>query len=110
MSRLYIGRINHEARERDIERHFDKFGKVRELHLKNGFGFIEFEDQRDADDAVYELNGKEFFGDRLIVEHARGRPRPGREFEDRRDSRGSSRRDDRRDDRFDRRDDRFERR
>lgn len=27
---------------------------------------------RDADDAVYELNGKDLCGERVIVEHARG--------------------------------------
>lgn len=42
------------------------------------YGFVEFEDSRDADDAVYELNGKELCGERVIVEHARG-PRRDRD-------------------------------
>lgn len=53
------------------------------LHLNNTlcyrYGFVEFEDNRDADDAVYELNGKELCGERVIVEHARG-PRRDRDF------------------------------
>lgn len=39
---------------------------------------MEFEDSRDADDAVYELNGKDLCGERVIVEHARG-PRRDRD-------------------------------
>lgn len=39
---------------------------------------MEFEDTRDADDAVYELNGKELCGERVVVEHARG-PRRDRD-------------------------------
>lgn len=39
---------------------------------------MEFEDNRDADDAVYELNGKDLCGERVIVEHARG-PRRDRD-------------------------------
>lgn len=32
--------------------------------------FQEFEDYRDADDAVYELNGKDLCGERLVtIEH-----------------------------------------
>lgn len=42
------------------------------------YGFVEFEDSRDADDAVYELNGKDLCGERVIVEHARG-PRRDRD-------------------------------
>ena len=42
------------------------------------YGFVEFEDNRDADDAVYELNGKELCGERVTVEHARG-PRRDRD-------------------------------
>ena len=33
---------------------FRKFGNIRSIHMKVGFGFIEFEDPRDADDAVRE--------------------------------------------------------
>jgi len=43
--------------------------------MKNGFAFVEFDDHRDADDAVYELNGKELLGERVSVEKARGTPR-----------------------------------
>uniref|UniRef100_G1MU39 RRM domain-containing protein n=1 Tax=Meleagris gallopavo TaxID=9103 RepID=G1MU39_MELGA len=45
-------------------------------HSKVWYGFVEFDDLRDADDAVYELNGKDLCGERVIVEHARG-PRRG---------------------------------
>lgn len=40
--------------------------------LPRRYGFVEFDDVRDADDAVYELNGKDLCGERVIVEHARG--------------------------------------
>ena len=39
-------------------RFFKGYGRIREILLKNGYGFVEFDDYRDADDAVYELNGK----------------------------------------------------
>ncbi|MGH0160966.1 UNVERIFIED_CONTAM: hypothetical protein FKN15_009037 [Acipenser sinensis] len=57
--RVFIGRLSPHARERDVEKFFKGFGHIREVNLKNGFGFVEFDDHRDADDAVYELNGKE---------------------------------------------------
>ncbi|XP_054633167.1 serine/arginine-rich splicing factor 6-like isoform X2 [Dunckerocampus dactyliophorus] len=78
MPRVYIGRLSYHVREKDIQRFFGGFGKLMEIDLKNGYGFVEFEDNRDADDAVYELNGKELCGERVIVEHARG-PRRDRE-------------------------------
>uniref|UniRef100_A0A803JRG4 Serine/arginine-rich-splicing factor 4 n=2 Tax=Xenopus tropicalis TaxID=8364 RepID=A0A803JRG4_XENTR len=71
MPRVYIGRLSHRARERDVERFFKGFGKIVEVDLKNGYGFVEFEDSRDAEDAVYEMNGRELCGERVIVEHAR---------------------------------------
>jgi len=70
-SRVYLGRLSHRARERDVEKLFKSFGRIREIVLKNGYGFVEFEEYRDADDAVYELNGTELAGERIIVEHAK---------------------------------------
>ena len=42
--------------------------------LQNGFCFVEFDDYRDADDACYEMNGRDLLGDRVTVEIARGTP------------------------------------
>uniref|UniRef100_A0A8C8DGT9 Serine and arginine rich splicing factor 5b n=1 Tax=Oryzias sinensis TaxID=183150 RepID=A0A8C8DGT9_9TELE len=38
----------------------------------------EFDDPRDAEDAVYELDGKELCNERVTIEHARVRLRAGR--------------------------------
>jgi splicing factor, arginine/serine-rich 4/5/6 len=43
--------------------------------MKNGFAFVELDDYRNADDAVYELNGKELLGERVFVESALRTPR-----------------------------------
>ncbi|VDP08641.1 unnamed protein product [Soboliphyme baturini] len=63
-TRVYIGRLPYKARERDVEEFFKGYGRIREILLKNGFGFVEFDDPRDADDAVYNLNGRELCGER----------------------------------------------
>jgi arginine/serine-rich splicing factor 4/5/6 len=70
--RVYVGRLSYQAREKDVERFFRGIGRVRDINLKNGFGFVEFDSPRDAEDAVYECNGQEMLGERIIVEHARG--------------------------------------
>ncbi|XP_076463395.1 serine/arginine-rich splicing factor 4-like isoform X2 [Babylonia areolata] len=76
-TRVYIGRLPYQAREKDVERFFRGYGRINDIMLKNGYGFVEFEDYRDADDAVYELNGKELCSERVIIEHARGTSRGG---------------------------------
>lgn len=73
-TRVYVGGLSHKARESDIEYFFRKYGKLREISLKNGFAFIEFDDYRNADDACYDLHGREFMGERVSVEMARGTP------------------------------------
>lgn len=40
MSRLYVGRLSDSARERDVERFFKGYGRIREIVLKNGYGFV----------------------------------------------------------------------
>ena len=39
-ARVYIGRLSHRARDRDVEKLFKSFGRIREIVLKNGYGFV----------------------------------------------------------------------
>ena len=44
----------------ELEREFAKFGSVKDVWVARnppGFAFVEFDDYRDAEDAVRELNG-----------------------------------------------------
>merc|ERR1711962_920536 len=69
--RVYIGNIPSDSRERDIEKFFKGYGRIREIVIKNGYGFVEFDDYRDADDAVQDMDGKDLQGGRVRVELAR---------------------------------------
>ena len=44
--RVYIGNIPSNARERDLEKFFKGYGRLREVVVKNGYGFVEFDDYR----------------------------------------------------------------
>lgn len=72
-SKLYIGNLSMNATQRDLEDMFDKFGPIRKIDVKipqrpPAFGFVEFEDRRDAEDAQEEMNGHKFDGERLRIE------------------------------------------
>jgi RNA recognition motif-containing protein len=60
--------------KQDIEEHFSSHGsgKITEIKLMNGFGFIEYEDAMDARDVVPAFHGSDFKGERLTVQFARG--------------------------------------
>lgn len=60
--RVYIGNLGSDVRERDVEKFFKGFGKLGEISIKNGYGFVDFDDYRDADDAVHDLDGKDIRG------------------------------------------------
>jgi len=74
-TRVHVGRIPHRATERDVERFFKGYGRIKEVILINGYSFVEFENYRDADDAVNDLNGRDMMGERVTCEMARGTPR-----------------------------------
>lgn len=42
------------------------------LLAATGYGFVDYEDRLDAEDAIKNLHGYEIFGGRLVVEHAKG--------------------------------------
>jgi arginine/serine-rich splicing factor 4/5/6 len=39
-TRVYIGKLSYHAREKDVERFFKGYGKIRDIMLKNGYGFV----------------------------------------------------------------------
>ncbi|GFR18251.1 hypothetical protein TNCT_464532 [Trichonephila clavata] len=71
-TRVYIGGLSCDVRERDIVKFLEGYGRIRNIFLKKGFCFVEFEDFRDADDAVHDLKGKELLGERVMIDYARG--------------------------------------
>jgi len=70
--RLYLGRLPTDARPEDVQKHFDGYGKIVDCRVMTGFGFVEFESSRDAEDVVQAFNGKSFLGQSsIIVEFAK---------------------------------------
>ncbi|KAK7604976.1 hypothetical protein V9T40_006162 [Parthenolecanium corni] len=92
--RIYVGNLPPDIRTKDIQDLFYKFGKVLFVDLKNRrgppFAFVEFDDPRDADDAVHARDGYDYDGYRLRVEFPRGQG-PSNYRNGGRSSRGSNR-------------------
>ncbi|KDQ61107.1 hypothetical protein JAAARDRAFT_55821 [Jaapia argillacea MUCL 33604] len=94
--RLYLGKLPADARTDDVSKFFDGFGRIVDCRVMtgsylsrtksetavqpttaSGFGFVEFENPRDAEDAVSNFNGKNFMGSSIVVEFAKETRRRG---------------------------------
>jgi len=79
--RIYVGNLSTRTKQKDLEELFSKIGKLREVSLKGHFGFVEYDDDRDAEEAVRKLDDIELDGSRIKTEFARDKsdraPRPG---------------------------------
>ncbi|CAE6450299.1 unnamed protein product [Rhizoctonia solani] len=69
--RLYLGRLPSDTRPEDVQKFFDGYGKIVDCRVMSGFGFVEFENSRDAEEIVTNFNGKAFLGQNIIVEFAK---------------------------------------
>merc|ERR1711916_291310 len=56
---------------RDLEDEFSRYGRIRDFHMRDGYAFITYDSGRDAEDAIYDMDGRRFDGSRLIVEFAK---------------------------------------
>eukprot|EP01134_Creolimax_fragrantissima_P004825 CFRG4825T1 len=75
-TKVYVGNLDQDASERELRELFVKYGEVNDIWIARnppGFGFIWYEDSRDADDAVKELHDKEVNGKLLRVEISNSR-------------------------------------
>ena len=75
---VFIGNIPYDATETSLRDVFGEVGPVRELRLVadrdtgklKGYGFVEFDDYATAMSAVRNVNGREYNGRQLRVDHA----------------------------------------
>ncbi|KAL4225253.1 hypothetical protein ACF0H5_015941 [Mactra antiquata] len=76
---LFIGRLSKSCRVRDLEDVFEPYGRMSRCEIKYGaemaYGFVDYEDRRDAEDAIRYENGREVAGSAIIVEWSKGAPR-----------------------------------
>ncbi|KAK7109425.1 serine/arginine-rich splicing factor 12-like isoform X5 [Littorina saxatilis] len=79
-SSLYVRNVPDGCRQEEMRSLFGKYGPISDVYVPmdyftrrpRGFAYIQFEDPRDADDALYHLDRSRFYGRELEVEFARG--------------------------------------
>ena len=95
--KLFIGGLSWNTNEGGLRAAFEQFGELEEVKVivdrhtnrSRGFGFITFQNEADAQNAIDEMNGKELDGRTIKVDVAqdrgarRGGGRPQRNRDDR---------------------------
>jgi len=86
-ARIYVGNLPQNIREKEIEDIFYKYGKIVAVDIHSradpAFAFVDFEDPRDAEDAVHEKDGDKFESYTLKVEFPKASGRGGGRDNDR---------------------------
>jgi len=78
---LYVGNLNWQTTEADLQTAFEAFGQVSSVTIikdkytgqSRGFGFVEMADDSEGQAAIDGLNGKEIDGRTLRIDLARPR-------------------------------------
>lgn len=79
--RLYVGNLAYSATSEELQELFEQYGQVRSAQVlsdretgrSRGFGFIEMDDDADAEAAIEALDGNDHQGRRLTVNEAKPR-------------------------------------
>jgi cold-inducible RNA-binding protein len=77
--KIYVGNLSFQTTENDVSDMFSKLGQVESVQIitdrdtgrSKGFGFVQMSDDKAAEKAIAELNGKEVNGRKLTVNEAR---------------------------------------
>ncbi|CAD8102333.1 unnamed protein product [Paramecium primaurelia] len=81
MSRqVYVGRLSSRIRREHLQQEFEKFGKIKDIDLRNTHAFIEFENGDDARAAISKMDNKRLNegSDRITVKSRDDRPQGAR--------------------------------
>src|SRR5262245_61574832 len=77
--RLYVGNLSYSVSSDDLQQIFEQYGPVRSAQVltdretgrSRGFGFVEMDNDPDAEAAIENLDGQEHDGRRLTVNEAK---------------------------------------
>lgn len=76
--KLYAGNLSKDMTEQQLTELFEPFGDIIAVNIvfnydtnqSKGFGFVQFENQSDAESAIKELDGSEIMGNNIKVSKA----------------------------------------
>uniref|UniRef100_UPI0037E7588E serine/arginine-rich splicing factor 10-like n=1 Tax=Semicossyphus pulcher TaxID=241346 RepID=UPI0037E7588E len=77
---LFVRNISDESRPEDLRREFGRYGPIVDVYIpldfytrqSRGFAYIQFEDVRDAEDALHSLDRKWVCGRQIEIQFAQG--------------------------------------
>jgi RNA recognition motif-containing protein len=80
-TKLYVGKLSYDTTDDSLRALFAQYGTVssaqvimdRETNRSKGFGFVEMEDEKEAQAAIAAINDQEFEGRTIVVNIARPR-------------------------------------
>ena len=82
---IFVGRLNYDTTQDRLYKEFNIFGSVEGVHIvkdtktqkSRGYAFVEFRDERGAEDAVRRADGRKIDGYKIIVDREFGRTKKG---------------------------------
>jgi RNA recognition motif-containing protein len=99
---IYVGNLDYSIREEELIEYFRPFGEVASVKIitdkfsgrSKGFGFVEMQNDGEANSAIEQLNGTEIKGRKTTVNQSRERDESSRRSSNPRQSRGGYRQND----------------
>ncbi|RDX55725.1 hypothetical protein OH76DRAFT_764801 [Lentinus brumalis] len=70
-ARVYLGGLSDKVSANDIHKYLSIYGRISEVKLRPGFGFVQFESEKDALDVVHTYSTRQFLGEDVSVQIAR---------------------------------------
>lgn len=78
---IYVGNLSYGIKENDLKEIFEEYGETSSIRIikdkmtgkSKGFAFVEMENDKEAKEAISNLNEAELQGRKLVVNEARPR-------------------------------------
>ena len=80
---IFVSNLNEEVTEDEVQDKFSDFGRVRDVRLNldhrtgyvKGYALVEFEEYQQAVQAIEDLDGKDWLGNKLTLDFCFIKPR-----------------------------------